>query len=182
MERPLDRWPTGRAPLGLIALLVAASCGEQDAGRDAMKEALVAADEVNPCVLLTAAEIEETTGTAPGEPEPETFEDAQMCLWPRADNFDVQLVAVVIADVNLDSYEAWLESSEDLLGHPVTPEQAQRVEGPGRFAVWIPDADRGRFQFFIDNHMIQIEAGPAAEKSALDVCRAFAGIIDLRLP
>lgn len=182
MERSSTGRRPGRAPALLVALLLAISCGEREPGPDAIRKALVAADAVNPCILLTAEEIEQTMLTAPGEPEPETFEDAQMCLWPRADNFDVQLLNVVIADVMLEGYEAYLENSETLLGYRATAEQAQLVEGPGRFAVWIPDGDSGILQFFIDNHMIQIEAGPAGGKSALEVCRAFATIIDLRLP
>jgi hypothetical protein len=169
------RW---RHALTLVAALAlgAGSC-ERPAGEDAMREALIAADEVNPCVLLEA-----TMLAVPGEPEPETFEDAQMCLWPRTDFADSALVTVVLANTTITSYEVWLENSEQLLGYRATPEQAQLVEGPGRFAVWIPDGESGTFQFFIDNHMVQIVAGPAAERSALEVCRAFAGIIDRRLP
>jgi len=170
-------------PIVLCVLLLGAGCGGGDApADDALQEALEAADEVNPCILLTAAEIDSITGFAPGEPEPETFEDALMCLWPRADDIDVQLVNVVITAATADTYEQYLENSESLLGYRATPAQAQLVAGPGRFAVWIPDGDAGTFQFFVTGHMIQVVAGAAGERTALETCRALAEVIDRRLP
>lgn len=180
--------PRGPLAAGIVFALAVGlagtGCGERDGpdAGDAMQEALAAADAVNPCALLTESEIRELLSAVPAEPEPGYFENATTCAWSRADDIAVPLVVIAISDVAAESYEAYLENSEELLGYRATPETAQQVEGPGRFAVWLPAGDRGAFQFFIDGHMVQVVAGPVGERTALEICRALAVIIDQRLP
>lgn len=169
--------------LPVVALLPLA-CGADDRSSryDALDETLESTYDVDPCTLLSTEDIESILAVAPGEPEFTEYEDADLCSWRPVDDFGVELVTVAVTDAIAGTYEEYLQNSEQLLGFHATPEQATKVEGPGDFAVWVPSAEGGMFQFFVAGHMIQVVVTAADAQAAFEASQALAGLIYARLP
>jgi len=123
------------SPLAVICLTLA-SCG----GGTSETPSSSASTEIDPCTLLTAAEIEATMGVVPGEMErPESFS----CQWPNPGSpFPVAYIGV--STPNIGSWEEY---------------RAQMLEE----GFSNPDADGalvdiGRFGFYMqDVSMIQVQ-------------------------
>jgi hypothetical protein len=186
MRGPLNGMRRRAAVLLVLAAGLAACGTDLPRGDQALQQALTVANEPEVCSLLSDADIESVLGQTPGPPDRETFEHAVMCTWPSEADLSTSLVALTIAHVAEESYEQYLADSEQLLGYAASPEQARKVDGPGRFNVWVlpdtADVDRGAYQMFVAGYMIQIVAPAAGERTALQNCQAFATLIDQRLP
>jgi len=172
--------------LALTATLAACGGADLPRGDEALQQTLTVANEPEVCSLLSDADIESVLGDVPGPSDQESFEDAVMCTWRSRADVSRTLVALTITRVAEDTYEQYLADSEQILGYVATSAQARKVEGPGRFNVWVlpdtADVDRGAYQMFVSGYMIQIVAPAAGERSALQNCQAFAALIDQRLP
>ncbi len=177
-----------RRAVPLLALTATlAACGtDLPRGDEALQQTMTVANEPEVCSLLSDADIESVLGDVPGPSDRESFEDAVMCTWRSATDMSRTLVALTITRVSEDTYEQYLADSEQILGYTASPEQARKVDGPGRFNVWVlpdtADVDRGAYQMFVAGYMIQIVAPAAGERTALQNCQAFAALIDQRLP
>jgi hypothetical protein len=180
LRRRALRW------LALTATLAACGGADLPRGDQALQQTLTVANEPEVCSLLSDADIEGVLGDVPGPSDRESFEDAVMCTWRSAADVSRTLVALTITRATVDSYDQYLADSEQILGYAASPEQARKVDGPGRFNVWVlPDTaavDRGAYQMFVAGYMIQIVAPAAGERTALQNCQAFAALIDQRLP
>jgi hypothetical protein len=173
-------------PLLALATGLAACGADIPRGDEGLQRALTIANEPEACSLLSDSDIESVTGETPGLPDPEQLDDAVMCTWRSAADVSVTLAAITITRADEQTYEQYLEDSERLLGYAATPEEARKVDGPGRFNVWVlPDTtmpDRGAYQMFIAGYMIQVVAPAGNGHTALENCQAFGRIIDEWLP
>ena len=98
------------SPLAVICLTLA-SCG----GGTSETPSSSASTEIDPCTLLTAAEIEATMGVVPGEMErPESFS----CQWPNPGSpFPVAYIGV--STPNIGSWEEYrAQMLEEGFGNP----------------------------------------------------------------
>jgi hypothetical protein len=136
-----------------------------------------ALDEVDACALLTAEEIEEATGIAPGAPDDSgPASGPPMCNWPAADNSHPFAVSLLVAPSdNYTSFDGalarWQESAEGM-GMEFDANDYQEVEGPGTVNSWMEEA--GMLQAHRGNRMVQVFAQVAPDRDGLAASTALA--------
>ena len=116
------------------------------------------------CSLLTADEIQEVLGNAPGAPQsPEGTED---CLWPSADDPSSTLVRLTISDSGFASFDGFVASYQAEFGGEEPPREYYRpIEGVGDWAMYV--ADENALQAFKGGRMLQVGTNPPDEAQAI---------------
>lgn len=160
---PVSAGPWRLAAETCTVLLLGACSGSADN----TEEAASAASDVNLCNLLTAEQVEEVLGQAPGEPRAEmSSSGAPICVWPAADESAGQLTAVRMAPRSAGTYEEYVEQARQATGGHFMAHEFEKLEGVGDFAVWAGGEESGVLQVFSGNHMIQIAAGSGNGRTA----------------
>ncbi len=120
------------------------------------------------CALLTADEIEEVLGRAPGAPQaPEGTED---CLWPAADDPSTNLVRLVLSDSGFPSFDSFVVSYQAEFGGEEPPRDYYRpIEGVGDWAMYV--ADENALQVFKGVRMLQLATNPPNEAQAISLAQ-----------
>jgi hypothetical protein len=151
----------------LGGMLVLAGC---DDGKSVSTP--TAAEDIDPCALLTEAEIEEATGIAPGAPDDD---GAPMCEWPAADDAYPFAVSVLVGPSynysSLDDVLADLRESAQGMGFDFDPSDYEAVEGPGTVNVW--DRDMEMLQAHRGNRMVQAYVRVAPGRDRLEASIAL---------
>lgn len=93
------------------------------------------APDVDPCTLLTAAEIEEFMGKPPGPPEHGGLPEIPECSWSPAAGIGPPIKVSVHYGPAPASYEEYLEYTRETLGEQVAAGY-ERVDGLGDYGVW----------------------------------------------
>ncbi|HSF17892.1 MAG TPA: hypothetical protein VLK65_20305 [Vicinamibacteria bacterium] len=118
---------------GILAII--SSCGG-GAPRETSSEAPHPGVDV--CSFLTAAEIEEALGRAPGEPRPGS-EGITSCTWAAPDGSG-SLVQLVLRNTTLSSYEDFVsEYGEEFGGENPPRDRFRPLEGPGDWSLYVAD-------------------------------------------
>jgi len=138
--------------------------------------AVETANDVDACQLLTAAEIEEVTGQAPGTPESKMLgSDVPACAWPSADGSDPSLVSLLVHfGAAPSTYEEYIEITHGSLDEKFADVLYRHIEGPGDFGVWVGDDRMGSLEVYQDDRMISVTAGSAGGRSAPETSTALA--------
>jgi hypothetical protein len=116
------------------------------------------------CGLLTAEEIQEALGRAPGAPQtPPGTED---CVWSAADDPSITLLRVRTSDSGYASYDSFVESYQAEFGGEQPPTEYYRpIQGVGDWAMYV--ADENAIQVFKGGRMLQVAPNPPNEAQAL---------------
>lgn len=143
--------------------------------------------EIDPCTLLTAAEVEEVTGRTPVPAEPMAGMPA--CDWNPADGSGRMLVNVMArygrTPASYEEYVEHIENVNERLAESLG-DQAQfpyeRVDGIGDFGVWQGDDQAGVLDVYQDDLSVSVTVDAAGGRTALDNARALAEKVMGRLP
>lgn len=133
-----SKLPYARFVLAILALLLGFACGgpapsdESETGEPASREIEL---RVDACELLTASDIEEVFGVAPGVPQADT-EDPQQCTWPKSDGSEEALVHLLVTDSSYDSYDEWVSRYAQEVGEE-PGSNYRRIEGIGDWGLYI---------------------------------------------
>jgi hypothetical protein len=116
------------------------------------------------CALLTAGEIQEVLGKAPGAAQsPAGTED---CLWPSAEDPSSTLVRVTFSDSGFASFDGFVASYQAEFGGEEPPREYYRpIEGVGDWAMYV--ADENALQAFKGGRMLQVGTNPPDEAQAI---------------
>jgi hypothetical protein len=148
------------------------SCGGSDApkggsGSSASSETPVAeapAAASSSCAILTADDIREVLGKAPGAPQ--TPVGTEQCIWSSADDPSVILVRLTTSDSGYASYDAFVASYAAEFGGEQPPAEYYRpIQGVGDWAMYV--ADESAIQVFKGGRMLQVAPNPPNEEQAL---------------
>lgn len=127
--------------LMLVSLVFVAGCGGGGAPGESSApsvEAEARAPAVDVCAFLSAADIEDVLGTAPGEPEPGS-DDLGECSWAAADGSG-SLVHLSLDEALLDSFDDFvMEFGRDFGGENPPRDRFHPVEGLGDWAMYVGD-------------------------------------------
>jgi hypothetical protein len=116
------------------------------------------------CSLLTAAEIQEVLGRAPGAPI--TPPGAEDCVYPDASDSTLTILRVSLADSGYSSYDSFVATYQAEFGGEEPPREYYRpVEGIGDWAMYV--ADENALQVFRGGKMLQVSPNPPDEGKAL---------------
>jgi hypothetical protein len=155
-------WPS-------LLLAGLASCGGSGAPPGESTSSEPAASEPQPaasgsCALLTAEEIQEVLGKAPGASR--AVEGTEDCIWSSADDPSSTLVRLTTSDSGFASYEGFVESYSAEFGGEQPPTEYYRpIEGVGDWAMYV--ADENALQVFKEGRMLQVGTNPPDEAQAL---------------
>jgi hypothetical protein len=164
-------WPA----LVVAGLTACASCGSSEAprGESASNETAAPAAETQAaasgtCALLTAAEIQEVLGQAPGAHQ--APEGTQDCIWSSADDPSSTLVRLTTSDSGLASFDSFVISYQAEFGGEEPPREYFRpIEGVGDWAMYV--ADENALQVFKGGRMLQVATNPPDEARALELAK-----------
>ncbi|HXV62599.1 MAG TPA: hypothetical protein VEK15_18005 [Vicinamibacteria bacterium] len=162
---------TGYLRSALIAgiLAIFSSCG--DVPRETPSEA--PPPEVDVCSFLTAAEIEDVLGLAPGEPQ-RGSEGIASCTWAAPDGSG-SLVQLVLRETTLGSYEDFVfEYGEEFGGENPPRDRFRPLEGPGDWSMYV--ADDNAIRVFRGEEELRVisEAEEADEEILIDLAEKAA--------
>jgi hypothetical protein len=152
-----------------LLLLILACGGPDDApGNDtpALPAAATTGTELDVCALLTAEEIQEATGIAPGQPNPVP----PQCTWPTADGRTETFVQLLVTASDIDSFDELMSTLRAGMGADFNPASYERVEGVGDFAVIV---DGFMMQSYVPGRMVQLTVSPPGERFAAAPTRAL---------
>ena len=165
-------------PILWPALLLAGltSCGGSEAPPAEPASAGTASSEPQAaaaatCALLSAEEIQEVLGKAPGAPRaPEGTKD---CVWPPADDPSSTLVRVTTSDSGFASYDGFVASYQAEFGGEQPPTEYYRpIDGVGDWAMYV--ADENAVQVFKGGRMLQVGTNPPDEQQAIALAQKAA--------
>lgn len=151
------------------ALLLPAltSCSGSEAPRAETASAETATEPAaasGTCAFLTAAEIQEVLGRAPGAPQP--TEGTEDCLWPSAEDPTTHLVRLRFSSSGYASYDSFVSSYQAEFGGEQPPAEYYRpIEGVGDWAMYV--ADENAIQVFKGGRMLQVGMNPPDEQQAI---------------
>lgn len=137
------------------------------------------------CELITAAEIEEVTGQAPGPPEPEELGlSVSACTWPSTDPAQPTVAYVVVQyEPELPStYAEYVDYNRETLGELFDEERHHPVEGVGDYGVWVGDDRMGSVEIYDDHRMISVDVNATGGRSPRENSIALAEKALARLP
>jgi hypothetical protein len=160
-------------PAILFAAVTAfASCGRSEAppAETASTEPATgtAPAPAGTCALLTAGEIQEVLGKAPGAPQP--LEGTEVCTWPSAEDPSTTLLRLTFTDSGYPSYEAFVSSYQAEFGGEEPPKQYFRpIEGVGDWAMYV--ADENALQVYKGSRMLQVGTVPPDEQQAIALAK-----------
>jgi len=155
-------WPT-------LLLAAVTSCGSSEAppGEPASSGTISSEPQAalsGTCALLTAQEIQEVLGKAPGAPQ--TPEGTLDCIWSAADDPSSTLVRVTTSDSGYASYDGFVASYQSEFGGEQPPTEYYRpIEGVGDWAMYV--ADENAVQVFKGGRMLQVGTNPPDEAQAI---------------
>ncbi|HEY7472922.1 MAG TPA: hypothetical protein VIE68_11305 [Gemmatimonadota bacterium] len=127
-----------------------------------------AAYELDPCVVLSAEDVRDVTGSEPGAPrrvEP-VAGGVSYCHWSLAADTSQTLVTVMAIPAPAMSFEEYVEQNRVVMGEGFDEADYERVDGVGESAVW---AYGSTLQTWGGDRMVQIQSGvggPALDREA----------------
>jgi len=147
---------------------VIAGCGSGSETDSAEPEAADSApSRPDLCALLTASEIEEALGQAPGAAEPGD-EDLGQCTWSSADGSGTS-VSLTLDEASLDSFDQFVfDFGEEFGGENPPPEEYHPVDGvSGDWAMYVTEEHLVRA--FRGDHELHVRAPGAEEAQVIDL-------------
>ena len=155
----------------VVLIAVFSGCGGSEAPPEPAPKA-EAPPAANLCNLLTADEIAEVMGAAPGEPTA----DSEGCAWPSAGGGD-PLVELSMSRSTLKSYDDFVaEYGREFGGENPSKEYYQPVEGLGDWGLYRTTGDV--LEIHSGDRMLAMIVRPASRANA----EALAGKALPRLP
>jgi len=158
-----------RVVLPAILLAGLTCCGGSEAPQsESAPASTTAAEQKAPasgtCALLTAEEIQEVLGKAPGAPQ--SPEGTGECLWSSADAPSSTLVRVTVSDSGFVSFDGFVASYQAEFGGEEPPREYYRpIEGVGDWAMYV--ADENALQVFKGGRLLQVGTNPPDEAQAI---------------
>lgn len=154
-----------RNALGALVAAGAIACGgSEPASEPAPSAEKAAAPSVDACSFLTASDIEEALGQAPGEASPGTSGLGE-CTWPSADGTVASLAHLELDEAKLDSYEDFIQTYLRDFGEEPSRERHREVQGIGDWAMYEED-DRA-LRVYVGGRVLSVGvAAPAGEEQA----------------
>ncbi len=123
------------------------------------------------CALLTAEEIQEVLGRAPGAPQNPV--GTEECIWSSADDPSSILVRLATSDSGYASYDGFVASYSAEFGGEQPPTEYYRpIQGVGDWAMYV--ADENAIQVFKGGRMVQVAPNPPNEAQALALAQRAA--------
>lgn len=172
--------------IGLGAVCVLLACGGEAA--PASQSGEQEAEQVSACDLLTAAEIEEATGVAPGEATSRALGSGFLeCRWMTPDGSD-QLVYVALRPAGAPrSYQEWVDEYRAGMGDDFDETQLESYEliseVADQFALWSDGgALGGQFQMYTGGRALIVSPMMIEGKSNQGMAMALASHATMRLP
>jgi hypothetical protein len=166
------------AILTLCTSIVVVGCSESSRAASTQQGVAEQLEAIDACALLTAEEIEQATGKAPGAPEPKKVGDiVPSCRWPAADGSSTQIVHVLVGRTGPATYEAFLENMKEQLEEGFSADDYEKLD-IGNYGVWWKDVN---VQVYTSDYMIVVTNSemPPADR---DVCIQLAKKAMARLP
>jgi hypothetical protein len=160
-------------PKMVFLLLLVAGCGgsETSPPPESGSESAAAPAAGSPsgtCALLTAEDIQEVTGQAPGAPSAPPGTDD--CQWPSASAPSTTLVRLTVSDSGYDTYDTFVASYGAEFGGEQPPREYYRpIEGVGDWAMYV--ADENAVQVFQRGKMVQVVTTPPDENQSVALAR-----------
>ena len=181
--KPASGW---KSPSAWSLVLVAAACGGGGSfGNGASAQEV---QEVDPCTLITATEIEEVVGQPPGEPVRKALGTSFFeCRWPSADGSEHQLAHVAFRPARAPAtYEEWVRQYKAGMGDDFEESDLdayQRIDGLGDYALFLDGGSLGgSLQVYDRERMLQVDTAAVPGASNLDLALALGRKAVERLP
>ena len=135
---------------------------------------------ISACDLLTPDEIETATGLAAsaGEDISQLGGRLPMCSWRPAGGGFRPVANVMVTTSSYTDFDQYVEMSTDN-AFGVDIGEFERVDGVGRFGVWLTELKM--LQVFTDDHMVQIGIEVADDRDAAEAAKSLAGTVIERL-
>jgi hypothetical protein len=151
-------------PSALLAAGLSACGGTEAPPAETTSTAPAETEPSGTCRFLTAEEIQEVLGKAPGAPRsPAGTED---CIWPPADDPSGTLVRVTYSESGFASYDGFVASYQAEFGGEEPPREYYRpIEGVGDWAMYV--ADENALQAYKGGRMLQVGTNPPDEAQAV---------------
>ncbi len=153
-----------------------AACGSEDASPVAESSSNALA-QIDPCTLLTPAEIEMHIGTAPGAPESAMFGAIPTCTWPAADGSESQILHVSVARRATADYESFLADQQEAWGEDYSAGEYELVDA-GDFAV---RQDAAMFFVFTGDYQLNFAGSLRDGLPSSEACKELGQIAVSRL-
>ncbi len=159
------------AVLGLSIQCGGPAAQKETAKPESAKPETSTAPNANVCGLLTAAEIEQVLGSAPGEPRAGT-DGLGDCTWPAADGSSTVLT-LKLSTTDLGSYDAFVRSYQtEFGGEEPSPEYYHRIQDLGTWAMYV--VDDGAVRIYKGDRRLEVAPVPADEAKAVALGRMAA--------
>lgn len=164
--------------LSAAALGLSVRCGPSPAPKETKSSESAPAEtraSVDVCGLLTAAEIDQVLGRAPGEPQsgPGT-EGLGECTWPSAADSSSPLLSLKLSTTDLDSYDAFVHSYQtEFGGEEPSTEYYHRIQALGTWAMYV--VDEGALRIYHGDRRLDVAPKPPDEEKAIALGKMAAG-------
>jgi len=128
---------------------------------------------VRACDLLTPSEIESATGLAARAGDDATQLDGRlpMCNWASEGGGFRPAASLLVTVSSYSDYDQFVRMANDN-AFGVELGELERVDGVGRFGVWL--ADLGMLQVFTDDVMVQVGVEVAPDRDPVEAAKTLA--------
>lgn len=157
---------------GIAAILAVTACSD-DAPSSTSSSASLDLTKLQACELLTPGEIEAATGLSaePGEDMTQLDGKLPMCSWASTEGGSLWAANVMVTGTTYTDYDQFVRlATGGSLGFDL--DEIERVDGVGRFGVWLPDVKM--LQVYGDDVMVQMGVEVADGRDPVEAAKALA--------